>query len=202
MIHTDRFMINEGDNIVSYGCQQAFYGTKWKRLSGCGPTAASNLILYQQLKDHELPEIHIASARHLMNALWTFITPGIGGVNSTAKFEKGLKRYLHEHELDLEVHVLDVPKKQNDRPSLEAVKTFIFEALQQETAIAFLNLHKGETHNLDEWHWVTIVAASYDAEKSSLSVSILDDGKKFEIDLGLWLKTTRDKGGFVVCLPK
>ncbi|MEI7667718.1 MAG: hypothetical protein WCI62_01835, partial [Erysipelotrichaceae bacterium] len=33
-----------------YGCYQDLYQSKWKRLAGCGPSVASNLVLYYKTR--------------------------------------------------------------------------------------------------------------------------------------------------------
>lgn len=193
--HPELFQIEEHDRSISYGCQQRFFGTKWKQLSGCGPTAASNLVLYAQTKDVCTQALRIESIKHLMNGMWTYVTPGMMGVDSTTKFEKGLSRYLKVHELPYTVHKLDVPKVKEQRPTLQQVNDFLTQAFEKDAVVAFLNLHKGETENLDEWHWVVIIDVQYD--ESTSEVTILDDGKKLKVDLVVWLETTKNKGGFV-----
>jgi hypothetical protein len=73
------------------------------------------------------------------------------------------------------------------------VLEFIQESLLLDQPVAFLNLHHGEVLNLDSWHWVTIVAL--DAESGRIRV--YDGGKKWDIDLHLWYRTTPRAGGFV-----
>lgn len=193
--HPELFQIEEVDHSISYGCQQRFFGTKWKQMSGCGPTAASNLVLYAQTKDVCVQALRIESIKHLMNGMWKFVTPGVMGVNTVAKFEKGLERYLKVHELPYDIHTLDIPKLKHHRPSISIVEDFLSQAFEKDAVVAFLNLHKGETQNLDEWHWVVVIEVRTDDE--STEITILDDGKKLNVDLGVWLETTQNKGGFV-----
>ena len=39
-------IIDEISQITYYGNDQEWYESKWKRLSGCGPTAVANIIYY------------------------------------------------------------------------------------------------------------------------------------------------------------
>jgi hypothetical protein len=61
-----------------------------------------------------------------------------------------------------------------------------------------VNLHSGDTKHLDDWHWVTIVGIRTNEDRTQLWAHMMDAGKLTEIDLGLWLDTTQNKGGFVV----
>jgi len=199
--HLEHFKVMDTQTqTVSYGCSQSFYTSRWKRLSGCGPTAASNLVIYNQMSNIDMDPLKIETCRHIMNGMFDYVTPGIGGVNSTQRFLKGIHRYLKNHELAYTTRHLDIPKLKEKRPSLAHVIAFIAQALQEDTPVAFLNLHNGETKELDEWHWVTIVNISYPEDLSRASIQIMDDGKLFNIELGVWLETTQNKGGFI-CLP-
>lgn len=80
------------------------------------------------------------------------------------------------------------------RPDYVTVSAFLTAALRADCPVAFLNLHQGKVKELDWWHWVTIIAL--DGRRATL----LDSGKELEIDLVLWLETTRRRGGFVAAL--
>ena len=62
---------------------------------------------------------------------------------------------------------------------------------------AFLNLNNGKEEKIDSWHWVTVVGVLYNDEKNILKATITDEGVLKNIDLGLWLETTTEEGGFV-----
>jgi hypothetical protein len=38
--------VTDEDGTQFLGCEQEWFGTLWQRRSGCGPTVASNLMLY------------------------------------------------------------------------------------------------------------------------------------------------------------
>lgn len=190
-------VVDDKDQSVYYGCDQEWYSTQWKRMAGCGPTAASNLLLYNMLRGVPCDPLSIQSCRHIMNVVWKYITPGIGGVNTTLKFLGGIRRYITDHGLPYGTRVLDVPKLKQKRPTLDTLITYLDQAMDEDLPIAFLNLHSGDTKHLDDWHWVTIVGIRYEEDRSKLWANMMDAGKLIEIDLGLWLDTTQNKGGFV-----
>lgn len=192
----EKLKIIDKQNQVSYAAQQTFYSSKWKQTSGCGPTAASNLILYEYRKDlcDDNP-IHEESIRQIMNGMWKHITPGIMGVHVYHKFTKGLSRYLKEHQLNFDVRHILVDKHKNKRIKIEELIVFLETSLSENHLVAFLNRHNGEEKLLDRWHWVVLCQIDYD-EKNCRAI-ILDQGKKIEIDLKLWLETTTDCGAFV-----
>ena len=47
---------------------------------------------------------------------------------------------------------------------------------------------------LDRWHWVTIAGLEGDR------ITVVDNGRIFEMDLKLWYGTTKTRGGFVAAL--
>ena len=190
-------LIKEGqDNHTSYGAQQRMFPSKWKQASGCGPTAASNLIIYEQVKDLcELP-MRIETVRHMMLELWKYVTPGIMGVNSMTKFEKGLKRYCMDKELPYVPFGLEIHRDKSLRISERELKDFLSRVLSENKLVAFLNLDAAKTAFLDEWHWVVLHAIHFDEDH--LEADILDGGKSLRIDLKHWLENTKNHGAFVV----
>ncbi len=192
----EKLKILDKQGNVSYAAQQEFYSSKWKKMSGCGPTAASNLILYEYRKDlcEENP-IHEESIRQIMNGMWKHITPGMMGVHVYHKFTKGLNRYLKKYKLNYDIRHILVDKHKNSRIKIDELITFLEESLSQNFLVAFLNRHNGDEHLLDRWHWVVLYQISYDG--NTCKAMILDQGKKIEIDLKLWLESTQDCGAFV-----
>lgn len=180
-----------------YGCYQDLYISKWKRLAGCGPSVASNLVLYHMAKHGISAPSSQEACVSLMNEVWKYVTPGFQGVSSTQHFTKGLMKYFEAKKILSEMHIIDVSKNKINRITLDEVICFIQEGLNQDSPIAFLNLHNGEEKNLDQWHWVNIVSLNTTDDLRDAMVDILDDGKRFEINLALWLETTQQGGGFV-----
>ncbi len=176
------------------GGSQLWYRERWPRISGCGPTAASNIVWYYARSRPQLSSLCDATRAdrahflRLMDEMFTYVTPGMQGVNSASIFTGGLGRYGYAHGVNLSSHVLEAGRHIGDNDARE----FISRALNEDAPVAFLNLSNGALENLESWHWVTIVALD-----DRMTASIADQGRVFEIDLGRWLKTTRLGGALV-----
>lgn len=184
---------------VHVGGSQEWYPEKWQRMSGCGPIAASNLIWYLARSHSSLQslcEVGNADPAHfltLMKEMITFVTPGMGGVNSSRLFVQGAIRYSEAHGVALNARVLEIPNKPRCRPSPEQLRDFIVTALHANLPVAFLNLSNGALNNLDGWHWVTIIAL----ETDTMIAQISDQGRTLDIALQAWLKTSILGGAMV-----
>jgi hypothetical protein len=182
----------EGSDL--YGCDQEWYSKPWQRLSGCGPTAASMMALYQV---HPNPLAKsIDEAKAVMNEVWNYVTPGFGGINRLDRFYKGYEKYLSTKNLSHLNHFLEIPKAVTQRPALHVVTDFLTEGLSADAPIAFLNLNNGKVHNLEAYHWVLITGLDI-SDPTRAMAHILDGGKRLIIDLSLWLETTTASGGFI-----
>ncbi len=60
-----------------------------------------------------------------------------------------------------------------------------------------LNLGKGRETALESWHWIVVVALSYDENQGRYVAACYDAGRIITFDVGLWLATSRLGGGFV-----
>lgn len=183
---------------VYMGGSQEWFDDAWKRMSGCGPTAASGILWYlaRSRQNNALCEIGQADKSDflkLMDTMFGYITPGMMGVNSTAIFTGGIVRYGNSCGVKLQTRVLDIQPALCNRPSRETLRDFILESLRADSPLAFLNLSNGSLGNLDNWHWVMLIAL----EQDSMVATICDQGFTKNIDLGEWLKTTVLGGGFV-----
>lgn len=182
------------DGSDQYGCDQEWYSKPWQRLSGCGPTAASMMALYQV---HPNPLAKsIDEAKAVMNEVWNYVTPGFGGINRLDRFYKGYEKYLATKNLSHHNHFLEIPKLVAHRPSLNEVTDFLVNGLSADAPIAFLNLNNGKVHNLEAYHWVLITGLDL-SDPSKAMAHILDGGERLIIDLSLWLDTTTASGGFI-----
>jgi hypothetical protein len=203
---------------VFKGADQDWYGSWWRRVSGCGPTTASNLIWYlsRSAEDPDAPAAQGESgarsvsaaqgesaardkrdAVFLMNQVWKYVTPGKGGVNNTELLRSGVARYAEAAGLRLRAENLDVPGERSARPPLRGVIRFIGAGLAEDLPVSFLNLHNGAEKQLEKWHWVTITAMDAEADGGAASLDILDNCGFLRVDLGRWLATTVKGGGFV-----
>jgi hypothetical protein len=200
--NADIFLVsNEMSSDACFGCDQEWYASEWQRISGCGPTAASNIIYYLSRTRPFFKERIIQNSKEsclsLMEELWEFVTPNEEGVDTTKKFCESMLMYLNSIGLHVAARVCDIPEPTYLRPELETVLAFLKQAMADDAPVAFLNLCSGEVGNLESWHWVTIVTIEYSGDLSRALAIILDEGTVKTIDLALWYNTTALGGGFV-----
>jgi hypothetical protein len=193
-------IIEENAEQPLYGSNQEWYLKKWQRMSGCGPSTVTNIIYYLNRTRNNsqcCTNLTKNDCLNLMNEIWNFVTPSFGGISSTNMLCKGVKKYLTENALNIQMDFIDVPKKNSLRPDFKDVLTFINKALEDDTPVAFLNLDHGTVLELDSWHWVTIIGLTYEADGSTAFVDIMDGGLLIQINLSQWYQTTKLGGGFV-----
>ncbi|HKL59339.1 MAG TPA: hypothetical protein VJ863_05530, partial [Sphaerochaeta sp.] len=189
------YIHDTGDSFV-YGADQEWYPMLWQRRAGCGPTTASNLMLYFQQKNK--PRLlEKEEAILMMQEVWKLVTPGIMGVHLLSQFTKGVEIFLPKLPFALTEQTLKIPRAKEKRPSLASVVAFLIAAFENDSPVAFLNLSKGTLSNLDEWHWVTLVGIEQAGEDKPVYATLYDASLTWKIDLGLWLETTTRGGGFV-----
>ena len=195
-LNLDKLKHDPEENLA-YGLNQEWYKTKWQRLSGCGPTAASTLI-YSMTSQSEI--FNREEALTLMDTMWKYVTPSLKGVYKRSMFTEGLQKYFDAHQLKGTIEHIEISKEKSQRPSLNEVMAFIETALLHQVPIAFLNLDNGEEKKLDEWHWVIISGLDSLDDHPEVYVHIIDDNKLFAIDIALWLKSTKRGGALVYAL--
>jgi hypothetical protein len=196
------FKINdELTNTTCYGCNQEWYASKWKRLSGCGPTAVTNIVHYLNCTHSGLEPAKTTLTRRdcrlLMDEVWEYVTPTLRGIPSTKMLYEDVVAYAQAKGMKIKLDVLDIPKSRKLRPAFVRLLSFLDDALRGNTPVAFLNLNNGEIEQLDSWHWVTIVSLEYTEDGSACSAEILDEGMIKKIDLAQWFRATTLGGGFV-----
>lgn len=192
-LNIENFKIyEENSDNIHYGCNQVWYRNFWQRRAGCGPTTASNLIIYLTKSE----ENYKNDCLLLMEEMWKYVTPTLRGVNTTKILYEGLYKYSLENNLSIDYKYIDIPAEKNKRPDLSEVIDFIGKCLNKNAPIAFLNLSNGEEKRLDDWHWVTISSISLE-NKDQAIIEILDEGKIKTIDFSLWYTTTVLGGGLV-----
>ncbi|MEE0618830.1 MAG: hypothetical protein UCP83_16285 [Intestinibacter bartlettii] len=189
------------ENYIYYGGDQEWFKTAWRRISGCGPTTASAIIMYENRKNdiEGVKKYSKSKFLDLMNDIWDFITPIKGkGVNTVDLFFEGFKKYTKaRYNKYKESIFMKIPINFEDRPNKKEVFNFLYKALEKDHPIAFLNLDNGKENKLHRWHWVAIVGISYDDLSDKLEATIADEGMLKKINLGLWLTTAKNEGGFV-----
>lgn len=193
------FKIKDGNRIYN-GPDQSWYRKGFQRLAGCGPTSCSNIIWYLSQTREEYKDLcpydgtTYKGFLKLMEEVWKYVTPGLMGLNKIEKFEQGVIEFGESKGFQLSCDLLKIPEKiQMDEEKIRETFDFIECALKKDLPVAFLNLHNGDLHNLESWHWVTI----YESDRKHGLVSILDQSRLEEIDLRHWLRNTNKGGGFV-----
>ncbi|MCL2616573.1 MAG: hypothetical protein FWD96_02865 [Defluviitaleaceae bacterium] len=185
--------------VVYYGGSQMWYSRFWQRRAGCGPTSASNIFAHLARQHANLAPLCPYDTRCkdqmllLMQDVWRYITPTWRGVNTCKLFANGAVRYAAERGVAITPRVLEISAEAAARADSSAVVDFISKAFADDLPVAFLNLCNGALCNLDRWHWVTLI----DFDIFTNIATMCDLGNKIEIDLGLWLRTTTQGGGFV-----
>ena len=193
------FCLKDEQGAVTWGASQEWFQTHWQRQAGCGPTCCAHLAWYlaktRAACTALAPDIEgsQASFTALMERIWAYVTPGTMGVNTTAMFSDGALGYGDDCGVPLTRRVLEIDKKPCCRATPSQLADFLDAAFAADLPVAFLNLSNGSIDHLDSWHWVTLLGFDRDAQTATM----IDQGKKCDIDLGQWLKTTLLGGGFV-----
>ncbi len=200
--HPEYFQIfSEDESTKLFGCDQEWYRSHWQRISGCGPTAASNLMYYISRSKQVASGVNMTNNKEkcltLMEKVWAYVTPTQQGVDTTKRFVDSLGGYLDELQLKADLHVLNIAKDIKNHPTVEDVVMFLDQAMRSDAPVAFLNLCNGDETTLEEWHWVTIISLEYNEDTSQVYVEIIDESQVKRINLSLWLSTTTRGGGFV-----
>lgn len=184
---------------IYMGGSQDWYPDEWQRLSGCGPTTASNIMWYVARSHAGLQTLCGTGDNSqqaflaLMLEMFTYVTPGTRGVHTSAHFIRGTTQYGSARSVAITPHVLEIPMLPSSRPDIDAVCSFITAAMQADTPVAFLNLSNGSLEELDSWHWVTILGV----DTGTATAQAVDQGKALPIDMACWLRTTRLGGALV-----
>lgn len=185
-----------------FGCNQEWYSTFWQRLSGCGPSVATTLLLYLVRSgqiEFAVSGTDQADCKLVMDDIWTYITPTRRGVNTSEIFCQGITRFAEDQEIALACERLVFSRFDEIRPTLEEAVDFIERGLDRDCPVAFLNLHHGKAKNLESWHWVSIVSVDRDGAYDTVRVTIFDGDKADKIDFKTFYETTK-KGGALVSL--
>ena len=195
--------IRSEDGAVYPGGDQDWFTGEWQRMAGCAPTTCAAVVRYLAETQEQYralcdgDEGERSGFLRRMEAIWEHMTPGRMGTNSTLLYIEGAVRYAESRSVTgLGSKTLDVPEEQALRPDIERTAKFIADGLGRDLPVLFLNLCNGDLENLDSWHWVTITAL----EPKSGVVTAFDNGLVLELDLELWLRTSRFGGGFLYFL--
>lgn len=189
------------DDASCFGCDQGWFASEWQRLSGCGPTAATNIIFYLTHNDPSSISGSCFSDKgsclSLMEEIWAFVTPTTEGIDTTQMFYTSVMAYFQSKNINVAFEVIDLPEDKTLRPKFTELLDFLERAMNNDAPVAFLNLCNGEEVNLEAWHWVTIISLENAEDEEITFVKILDQGQISMINLTLWYNTTELGGGFV-----
>ncbi len=126
--HSEWLQITTND-LILYGYNQGWYKTSFQRTRGCGPTAASMLLLYLTIREvGGLPyrSDSISSITEVLEDVWKFVTPGwLLGLNSTQKFCKGMEKLFRHYGLNWKCSRLSIAAIPSHRSSLAQVIKFL-----------------------------------------------------------------------------
>ncbi len=199
LLHPEFLTICDPGGLNYSGGSQLWYGDEGRRMSGCAPTAAANIIWYLQ-KLHTSLRLHNFADKNdrqafvsLQEEMFTFITPGFGGVHSSEMFSRGITQYANAHGFSLNISTLEITKNTSLGCNPVQVRDFLLCALRADVPVAFLNLSNGSVKALYSWHWVTLV----ELETETMTAAISDQGRIFRINLGEWLQTSLLGGAFL-----
>jgi len=196
-LNIELFKVIDNNGQIYYGCDQAWYKDEWQKRAGCGPSVASNIILY--LKANNKIYSKKDEVLLLMQECWDNVTPGEMGIPSTKIFCEAMDKYL----LNKFPHkCLDVVENNRTRPDISEIISFIEYSLKKDSPVAFLNLCNGNEVALECWHWVTIISCKYDENLDVGEIGIIDQGTVKKINLLNWYNSTTRGGGFVYFLKK
>ncbi|MDR3355431.1 MAG: hypothetical protein LBO21_10360 [Synergistaceae bacterium] len=192
-------VLDSRTGVVTYGCDQEWFSTEWQRRAGCGPSVASNILIYLDIlrTGRKRTPISREFCTTLMEEVWTYVTPTEMGMPSTAMFCDDVRSYGEAKGDEIECVSFDVPNDAANRPTADEISAFLEKSLSSDLPVAFLNLCNGKEKNLPEWHWVTIILMEQKTPGSHIFIQIIDEGILKTIDLSLWLDTTSNGGGFV-----
>ncbi len=195
--HIDNLIFH--DKFVNlYGCDQEWFPREIQRLSGCGPTVASDIVIYNMLKyNPDFVDGTKEDALSVMNYVWDYVTPGINGIPSGKIFTEKFKTMADANKRRVEFQILEVPEDKRFRPDYDDIANIIKEGLISDQPVAFLNIDSGHVKNLDDYHWVVIIGAEFDND--DCVIRIFDEGVEKELSISEWeSKTVR--GGALVYL--
>jgi len=180
---------------TSFGCNQEWYPIQWQKDAGCGPTVATNILLYMDAQSKR--PFHKQECLELMESVWKFITPTNKGVNTLELFYQGMSAYANSQGMKLCYSFCNITRQTIARSKLINVIKFLEEGLDKNVPVAFLNLDSGDEKAIEGWHWVTVIGLEYTGIGEEPVIEILDNGTFKRINLALWYKTTIIGGGFV-----
>jgi hypothetical protein len=130
--HIDYLQVTDSNSSEIFcGSDQEWFPTERQRLTGCGPSAAANILFYIDRKDNSgCCGRNRTDLLSFMEEAWQSVTPGKDGIPSTAIFLEKVEQYAKLHGKTFHYFVLNIPTQQSERPSLSTVTEFIRQGLR------------------------------------------------------------------------
>ena len=161
VVSRPEYMCIRRDGETLYGCNQDWYRIEFRRRAGCGPVAATNILMYLKKRygAQRIPyqSDSVEDALAAMNDVFLYVRPKRRGLHTVKKFVKGMCKFGRMYGVRFWYQYIIVPPQVDMRPGLDKIVGFIKNGLACDVPIAFLNLDAGEVEDqLSSWHWVTV----------------------------------------------
>lgn len=176
-------LILDSSGSCSYGGNQKWYPSKWRRLAGCAAVSAANIAAYYEIgicqdipgkDDHRIYSLD--SFLGLMNRMITYMKPGLRGFPDRDKYEDRFIKYV----TDCGSSVVTDRCMRWDNP--DTARKFVRAHLTDGEPVALLILtHAEKALEEETWHWMTITG--YDETNDKLLLS--NYGRRQTMDAGL-----------------
>lgn len=108
------------------------------------------------------------------------------GVDTVSKYQDGYDKYLKTSNLSLSKNKILIL----NNSSINEIFNYLFEAINDDHPVAFLNLDNGSENQIDSWHWTTIV--SLEKIDDTIYVNLCDEGLLKKVNLSNWIKTSNN----------
>ena len=185
-----------------YGASQKWFFGPVKQRAGCGPATAANIFYYlDRKKDPKKPPMEFRFFRIFLERIWEIITPTRYGIPEARMLADRIKNYANIKHYHVDVKSMEIAANPAERPHITEAFRMLFEALEHDVPVAFLNLDNSSCCDLDTWHWVTVIGI--DCDNSGFArVTYLDNGEVKDFDLAHWWTQEQVSGGIVTVIPK
>lgn len=197
-------LIEAGTGQLLYGGKQAWFTKKGRRVRGCGPVAAANILCYLAGSGEKYRGLYPDEALtqddflSLMDTMYRELSPAfIGGLFSCGRFIRRTVRWAKKRGVLLTAH-----RSGSRSHSQEECFAMIRRGLEQNRPVAALNLKLRYTVASGEnfgWHWVTITGL-HTGPDGKPQIEISSWGRRFRLDWDSYWQASRRAllpGGFV-----
>jgi len=185
-----------------YGADQKWFFGPMKQRLGCGPATAANIFYYiDRKKEPEKPAMNFRFFRIFLERMWEIVTPTRNGLPEARMLAARMKNYASVKHYHVDIKSMEIPADPAKRQHITEVFRMIFEALEADIPVAFLNLDNTSCPDLDTYHWITVTGIHCD-NAGFARLTYLDNGEIKDFDLGHWWGQGVGAGGIVTVVPK